>query len=1030
MLVAVGLFVLVVGAIATARLTEVPSTPIWVVVATAGLGLISTFATDILSARLQSLNSQQQNLLQHCLNGESGQIPRVDAVTDLLPLGVRAARPNGGVTPLANTTYVTRDVDTELDQALVEGGLIIASGPPTSGRTRSLYEALRRVYPERLLLAPRDHAALVEIIRAGIPYRRSVIWLDRIERFIGTDGLELYTLVRQSPRGRRAGVVVGTIGADAFSIAAHQPDLVTEALRSARAIPVADVWSEGELVRARLVARKDPVLAIALDKADDKSRFLSHLVGGPVVTPVSEHRYRYLLPPAPRCLGRDAQVAEIVSLLSGANPSPVCVLGAPGMGKSTVLRAVLHNASVHRRFGQRRVFVRCEGSISAETVLAELAVALHVRLGNDLLGRVLDELASAPTVLALSGLGQPWDRDPARIEDLLGRLAGVGEVALAVSLLGAAAPLGVAWASVVRLPRLDHQTAKELFLSVAGKEFAADSHLNDLVAAQDGVPLAVELLAFAAQGEPNLAAIWRRWAAGLGSAESMVDTPGYHRFDASIEMSIESVRMNATSLKLLSVLGVLPDGADILDLDKLMPGTGDVAAATLRRVGLAYDEQGRLRMLKPIQDYVARNRPLGDDGLGEVARHYINLARVLSMGVGAANGSSAAARLVAEAANIEVMVTYGLATTDPVEAGHAACALADYTRYTGIGGSELLTNAVLAARRVGDVRLEAECIYHLADLDLRQSRLSSALDNFRQAAQLFEREGDLHFVADSTKHIGDVLFELCDFDTAEEHFQRSAGLFRELGDRRGWANCVKCRGDVAERHADYPSAVGSYQDAMATFQDLGDELGIADCVRRLADVDIALADPDTANERYALAARAYGQTGAVLGLANCMLGQANVALLRADPSAALEFVQRAEPQYGRMKYVRGQAKCVETLGRLALARDESTAAREHFVCARELFETVNDVVGEADCLLGLARAEKDTSTASGHARAALGLYQRVGRLIGVAHAHERLATLAADPQSQIPQARLAIEVWQQMGRSEAVARLTSEFPGA
>lgn len=90
-LVVVGLAVVVVGAIATAQLTEVPSTPIWVVVAIAGLGLVSTLITYILSARLQSINERRGSLARYCLNDEAGGLPRIDRVTDLLPRGVRTS---------------------------------------------------------------------------------------------------------------------------------------------------------------------------------------------------------------------------------------------------------------------------------------------------------------------------------------------------------------------------------------------------------------------------------------------------------------------------------------------------------------------------------------------------------------------------------------------------------------------------------------------------------------------------------------------------------------------------------------------------------------------------------------------------------------------------------------------------------------------------------------------------------------------------------------------------------------------------
>ena len=53
--------------------------------------------------------------------------------------------------------------------------------------------------------------------------------------------------------------------------------------------------------------------------------------------------------------------------------------------------------------------------------------------------------------------------------------------------------------------------ARRLFLAVAGPGFSADPRLEELLAGLDGVPLAVELMAYAAQGQSDLAEVTQRW---------------------------------------------------------------------------------------------------------------------------------------------------------------------------------------------------------------------------------------------------------------------------------------------------------------------------------------------------------------------------------------------------------------------------------------------------------------------------------------------------------------------------------------
>ncbi|WP_329375270.1 NACHT domain-containing protein [Streptomyces sp. NBC_01483] len=117
--------------------------------------------------------------------------PRADA-WDPLAAGVHRARPgDGGAIP----DYVQRDRDDHLRERLraaaEDGGLVLIVGDSTAGKTRSAYEALRDVLPGHRVLEPRaatDLAPAVELLRdAGVPV---VVWLDDLERYLRTGGLE------------------------------------------------------------------------------------------------------------------------------------------------------------------------------------------------------------------------------------------------------------------------------------------------------------------------------------------------------------------------------------------------------------------------------------------------------------------------------------------------------------------------------------------------------------------------------------------------------------------------------------------------------------------------------------------------------------------------------------------------------------------------------------------------------------------------------------------------------------------------
>jgi hypothetical protein len=210
-----------------------------------------------------------------------------------------------------------------------------------------------------------------------------------------------------------------------------------------------------------------------------------------------------MAPPAKpaRCIGREHEVETLVETLLAGEPTPV--LGPAGIGKSTVCLEALHDQRIAERFGARRYFVRLDGAHTAKDMLAGVGTVLGIPADQASIGNVVAHLAEEPAALALDNLETPWEAETLETETLLGELAAVPGLSLTVTLRSGNRPDGVAWRDAIEVEPLDHEDAKRVFLAITGNKHAADAHLANLLAALDGVPLAVTLMARAAEPSPT-----------------------------------------------------------------------------------------------------------------------------------------------------------------------------------------------------------------------------------------------------------------------------------------------------------------------------------------------------------------------------------------------------------------------------------------------------------------------------------------------------------------------------------------------
>ncbi|WP_437321171.1 tetratricopeptide repeat protein [Sorangium sp. So ce385] len=778
------------------------------------------------------------------------------------------------------------------------------------------------------------------------------------------------------------------------------------------------------------------------------------------------------LPDVGRCIGRDAEVEALAAAVSRDPPGRVLLLGAAGIGKSTVSRAVLHRPEVVARFGERRFFVELDAAPDAASAAVALADALRVAPGPDLRQRALSFLAAGPAVLALDNLETPWDGgDQAGTEALLAELVAMPQLGLVASVRGAGRPGRVAWRAPVELRPLGPAEAEEMFCAIAGEEHRGEPALTELLSLQEGVPLAIDLLASAAQGNDlvNLRAEWELSRAAVlergGGARDRLRS-----WKASLELSIGARRMTAEAHRLLAVLAVLPDGIAQRDLPAILPDAGPAAARALAQLRLAYFEAGRLKMLSPVREYVNGAYPPAAEDLGRVMEHYGELARTLGPLPGGPGGTEAAARLTPETANLDAMIRRGLAEAAAGRWIDAAAALTRFARFSGHASPLPLGRALEVARRagdrrrealcteslggialrrsqhaeataryeqalplyqkVGDVLGEASCIRRLGDIALARSQHAEAAARYEQALPLYQKVGDVLGEANCIKSLGNIALARSQHAQATARYEQALPLYRRVGDVLGEANCIKSLGDIALRRSQHAEATARYEQALPLYRRVGDVLGEANCIRSVGNIALRRSQHAEATARYEQALPLYRKVGDVLGEANCIKSLGNIALRRSQHTEAAGRYEQALPLYRKVGDVLGEANCIKSLGNIALRRSQHTEATARYEQARSLYRKVGAVLGEANCLQSLgniARAYGDAGAAGALYQEALALYQRIPEPYSIGWTHHRLAGIAPDSMAQRRHVEAASAAWRSIDRMDLIARLDEDF---
>ena len=701
------------------------------------------------------------------------------------------------------------------------------------------------------------------------------------------------------------------------------------------------------------------------------------------------HQQSAALPLSGYCIGRAQEVEAVVETLLAENPQPLPLLGGPGIGKTTVALKALHDRRVATRFGARRWLVRCDGVKNRAELAAAIAAQLGLPITPTVEQAVVGVLAEGRGALVIDNAETPLDSDPRAIEDLLAVFAAIEPLALIVAIRGHRRPRGVPWCSSVEPRRLDDTAAREVFLAVSGKPaFGDDPRLPDLLAVLDGVPLAITLMARYAEVFDSLELVWSVWNQKRTAmlADGHADTRDTN-IAVSFDLSVGVLSNEAC--RALSTLALLPNGVELIDLSRILPGS-DAALIELRGRALVFEEATRLRMLAPLREYVVAALPPSASDVLAIDDYYLSVALQGGDKIGRVGGAVAIARLGPEVANVDrALASYG-ARSGPLAIGKVVRAWSKFMVATGLGSAtvlEELAGRLLIEQRIVD---SAQCCESLGDFALVRPNVKIGAKWYSEALVLYRRTGDRLGEANCIARLGDCAFILSNYESAQQHYEDARALYREIRSIRGEATVLKSLGSIAFERSDRTSAMTLYSTALALFQKTDWMQGEAACHKSLGDLSFSLSDYNQARKLYEMARQGYVSVGSSIGEANCLKGLAD----------------------------------------LALERQAYDEAGRRLVEAQEIYHGVGDVQKQADCVKSrgdLARYQERWQEATRHYETALAWYEGVDARLEIGFVRRNLARLAPEAQVRTVHLSEAYAAWRAIRRDDLIEELETEF---
>ena len=467
-----------------------------------------------------------------------------------------------------------------------------------------------------------------------------------------------------------------------------------------------------------------------------------------------------LPPPPPRvCFGRGELIETIIGLAE--NLTPIALIGAGGIGKTSIALTVLHDDRIKKRFGENRRFIRCDQFLPSRAhLLSRLSKVVGAGVENpeDLIP-LRPFLSSKEMLIILDNAESVLDPQGTNAQEIYAaveELSQLNNICLCITTRISAIPPDCETLSVPTLPM---DAAHDAFYRIYKNDERPDL-TNDILEQLDFHPLSITLLATVAHHNmwdaDQLAREWDQRRTGV------LQTEHNKSLAATIELSLSSPmfqELGPDARDLLGVIAFFPRGINRNNLDWLFPTISNRANILDKFciLSLTYRSNGFVTMLAPLRGYLCPKDPKSSPLLCTTKDHY---SRRLSVDITPGRPGFEEARwITSEDVNVEHL----LDTFTAIDATSAD--VWDICRYFMRHLRWHKRRLVVLGPRIEGLPdahpSKPHCLLELSQLfdsvgDQPECKrlLTQALNNFRERGDRFWVAQTLVFLCDSSRLLG------------------------------------------------------------------------------------------------------------------------------------------------------------------------------------------------------------------------------------------------------------------------------------